>query len=413
VHVLVVLQHYHTPDCDTAARPWALVRALASEHRVTVLTTDAGRRKRITHDFDWVPDGARLETVRVPYANEMATPERLRAFLAYAAKALWTGLRGPRPDLVYASSTPLTVGAVGAALAARWRCPWVFEVQDLWPDFPIQMGALEAAGPARPLLRRALYGLEHFLYRSADRVVTVSPDMAAHVRQFTEARKVFSVEYGTDLDLLPQADVTQADGGTRATPSEPLRERLPVSEHTKIVLYAGNFGRANDLRTLVEAARRTPSRPRDVHFVFAGSGYHRPLLSRAARRLPGVSLLDPLPYPKTLALFEQVDLSLVSFLDRPVLSANAPSKFFDSLAAGTPVVVTNPGWTKHFVEQHRCGWYVPAEAPGALTHRLETLVHDDEQRCQAARNARRAARAHFDRAAHMNELLSIIEDVAR
>jgi glycosyltransferase involved in cell wall biosynthesis len=400
MHVAVLLQHYHTPDCATAARPWALVKALAKHHTVTVLTTAAWHERRLSHRFDWVPEGARLEILDVPYANEMSTSERLRSFLEYATKALWAGVQKKtfqdgRPDLVYASSTPLTVGAVGAALALRWRCPWIFEVRDLWPDFPVQMGTLNG----RPLLRRALYGLEHFLYRSADRLVTVSPGMVAHIEQFTAPRKVSLVEYGTDFEIL-----SQVGGEERKT----LPRLLP---NEQVVLYAGSFGRANDLPTLVQVARQLQSRS-DVRFVFAGSGYHRPLLERAARRLPGVSLLDPLPYPESLALFKRADLSLVSFLDRPVLATNAPSKFFDSLSAGTPVVVTNPGWTKTFVEEHRCGWYVPAERPAALARRVAAVLDDERARQSAAQNAQVAARAHFDRRVHMEKLLSIIEEVA-
>jgi glycosyltransferase involved in cell wall biosynthesis len=379
---------------------------LAKRHRVTAITADAWRERRLARRFDWSPPGVRLKSLDVPYTNDMTTPERLRSFLSYAGKALWEGAStngalARRPDLIYASSTPLTVGAVGAALSMRWRCPWIFEVRDLWPDFPVQMGALDG----HPLLRRALYGLEHFLYRSADHVVTASPDMAAHVQRFTAARKVSSIAYGTDFDMLSKQ--------VGASERDALRRRLHLEDDETVVLYAGSFGRANALPTLVEAARSFSGSPRRVRFVFAGAGYHRALLEQAARRLPHVSLLDPLPYPEALALFQLVDLSLVSFIDRPVLSTNAPSKFFDSLAAGTPVVVTNPGWTKDFVERHRCGWYAPAQQPGALHRRIGAAARDEQERRRAADNARRAARTHFDRAAHMNDIRSLIEDVAR
>ena len=398
VHIAVLTQYYHTPDCANAGRPWSLVNALAGAgHDVTVLTSGTWRARRLTHRFAWTPPGVRLRTVTVPYANDMSAGERVRAFLSFAARAFWEGLKIPRPDLIHAASTPLTVGAVGAALARRWQCPWVFEVHDLWPDFPVQMGALP-----HPLLQHPLYALERFLYRDAAHVITLSPGMAAHVQEFAPAHAVTSVAYGTDLDILSQVGTEERDA---------LRRRLQREEDEPMVLYAGSFGRANDLPTLVETARRCAGAC-PARFVFAGDGYHRPLLERAARRLPNVSLLDPLPYPETLALFELADLSLVPFLDRPVLSTNAPSKFFDSLAAGTPVVVTNPGWTRDFVERHRCGWYTPAERPDSLRRRIEAVVREEPERRRAARNARRAGRTHFDRAEHMGRLLSIIEDAA-
>ena len=113
-----------------------------------------------------------------------------------------------------------------------------------------------------------------------------------------------------------------------------------------------------------------------------------------------------------LALFERADLSLVPFLDRPVLAANAPSKFFDSLAAGTPVVVTNPGWTRRFVERHGCGWFVPPEAPGALADRTRAVLAAPDARARAAQNAREAARRHFNRTRMLDRYTALLEGVA-
>lgn len=395
MHVVVFCQYYHTPDCPTAARPYALVERLARDHEVTVVTTRAWEDRRLAERYPWVPPRARLVRLDVPYDNAMSSAQRLRAFLDYAVRALVHGLRTSRPDLILGSSTPLTT-AMAAAVVARLRnVPWIFEVRDLWPDFPVQMGALDWPG-----LRHALYALEAALYRSAAHVVTVSPDMEQHVRTVAPEAPTSMLCYGTDLQQVAAI----SDEQTRT-----LRDRFSLDRRF-LVLYAGTFGRANAIPTLLDAASRLSDRP-DVLIGFVGDGYHEPTVRRAARRHEHVRLIDPLPYPDALALFSVADLSLVSFVDRPVLAANAPSKFFDSLAAGTPVVVTTPGWTRRFVDRHDCGWFVPPGSPAALAARLDALLNTPDLLDAAGEKGRAAARRHFDRARIMDRYARLVDTV--
>ena len=397
MHIAVFLQHYHTPDCPTAARPYALVERLGRDHDVTVITTRAWEDTRQAHRFPWAPPGVDLVRFDVPYDNTMSAPKRLQAFLHYAGQALRHGLHMPRPDVVLGSSTPLTAAAVAGTVAQLRGLPWIFEVRDLWPAFPIQMGAVPDYG---------LHGLlrwgEAALYRSAAHVVTLSPDMEQHVQVQAPEASVTTQAYGAGLRYLDEV-------GDAAR--EHISERMSL-DRPHLVLYAGTFGRANAIPTLLDAARRLIDARSDVLVAFAGQGRHAPRVERAARRHDAIRRLAPLPYPETLALFERADLSLVSFLDRPVLAANAPGKLVDSLAAGTPVVVTNPGWTKRFVERHACGWFVPPESPEALAAQIQAVLASPDVLAKAGRAAETAARRHFDLEAMLDRYAALVDDVA-
>lgn len=394
VHIAVFCQHYHTPDCPTAGRPYALVCALAAHHDVTLITANMGRKRRITNDYSWVPPGVALHEVSVSYQNEMNAARRLLSFGRYAAQAALKGLAAGAPDIVLASSTPLTVPMVGALVARWYGVPWLFEVRDLWPDFPIQMGAVPAAGA-----QRALYALERYLYCNARHVVALSPDMASHVRRRSGHNRVSMNPYGTDLSLLRHAPIREAEA------------LCPLKDEQRLVLYAGSFGRANALPTLLDAAHRLRHRS-DIVWAFVGSGYHQPDIEAAARRLSNVRLLPPQPYPRTLALFKHATLSVTSFIDRPVLRANAPSKLMDSLAAGTPVIVTNPGWTKELVASGRCGWYVPPQTPENLAACVcQYMEQPSHIRARWSRNAIHLAHTRFDRAGHMQAYRQLIENL--
>lgn len=394
MHVLFFYQYYHTPDCAAAGRLYHLIERLAKRHRVTVVSTDAWLRQRTTDRYPLVPEGVDLRLFSIPHRNEMNIRQRLSAYARYALQSISAGLRLQDVDLVVGSSTPLTAAWGASVVARRHRVPWIFEVRDLWPDFPIQMGAVR-----NPLARKALYAVEHALYRSAAHVVTLSPDMEAHVRQQgVPAGRVTTLVNGADFSLA----ATSADD---ALP-EVLR-----SDDRAVVLFAGTFGRASDIPTLIDAARRLAHR-RDLVFVFVGSGYYRPALEQAATELPNLLVFPPVAHHQIYAWFRRAALSVVSFRDLPVLAANSPAKFFDSLAVGTPVLVTNPGWTRAFVERHRCGWYVPAERPDLLAARIEELVEHPEILAEAGCRGQTVAQQEFDREELAHRFIDLIEQVA-
>ena len=398
MHLLYVYQYYNTPDCAATARHYHYLRHLARRHRITLLTTRTYYDARLTDRFEWVPDNVDLRMLDVPYANQMGTSARLRAYTAFAARACLEGLRLPRPDLVFGTSTPLTAAWAAREIARLKRVPWVFEVRDLWPDFPVQMGAIR-----NPLTCRALYGLERALYRSAAHVLTLSTDMEAHVRSCgVPPERVSTLVHGSDLDLLDAC----TDDDVAA-----LRAAHGLSD-TFVVLYGGTLGRANAIPTLIDAARRLTHRS-DIRFVFAGEGYYADHLADASRKVDHVLLLPPQPLHRMLCWFRLADLSLVSFADRPVLATNSPAKFFDSLSAGTPVIVTNPGWTKAFVETHGCGWAVPPEDPAALADQITRIVDTPGLHAAAARRAHDVARPMFDRRQLARQFEAVLEGAAR
>jgi glycosyltransferase involved in cell wall biosynthesis len=397
MHVLAFIHHYHTPDCATAARPYSLIRRLARDHTVTLVTSNAWRRRRRSHRLPWVPPSVRLIEHAVEYDNAMGTGRRLQAFASYAARALASGLRVSSPDVIFATSTPLTTPAA-AMLVARWHnVPWVFEVRDLWPDFPIQMGAVPWRSLHAPLRR-----LERMLYRSADHVIGLSPDMTAHVEALAPSTPASTVLYGTDLSLVDAVPNKAVDRVRAAL--------APNGEH--IVLYAGTFGRANAIPSLIKTARLLRDR-RDVRMVFAGDGFHAGRVRDAARRLPGVRYCPAQPLPATLALFQAADLSICSFIDRPVLGANAPGKLFDSLATGTPVITTNPGWAARLLRREQCGWSVPPESPSALRDMICDVIDRPSALDAAGRAAESYARAHLQREAAVDRINRVITETAR
>lgn len=399
MHIAVFSQYHTNPDCPATSRHYALLGHIAKTHRVTLLTTPAWESQRLTQEFAWVPEGVELRQADVPYDNKMGPARRALSFAQYAAWAVRQGLRIDKPDVIWGISTPLTA-AWAAARVAKWRrVPWVFEVQDLWPSFPVAMGAVPTA-----LARQQLFRLEKRLYESARHVVPLSPDMTRYVTDLgISADKVTTVLNGTDLDLA-----------AHATPEAVAAlQQAQGLEGQRVVLYAGTFGRANDIPTLVAAAEAMVAAEEDMTWLFLGHGFHAPLVAAAAARWPGrIRLVGGQPRHAVFRWFKLAAVSVVSFLDLPVLDANSPAKLYDSLVMGTPVVVTNQGWTKALVEREGCGWYVPAGDVMALARKLRELLGQPGELQAAGQRGKELAKRNFDRQELAVKMQQILEDAA-
>lgn len=396
MHIAVFSQYHTNPDCPATSRHYTLLTELAKQHRITLLTTPAWRPQQLTHEWPWVPPGVELLEANIPYENTMGPARRALAFAQYAAWAVRAGRRIARPDVVWGISTPLTAAWAASRVARHWRVPWVFEVQDLWPSFPVAMGAVPTA-----LARQQLFALEKRLYQRAAHIVPLSPDMSQYVAQLgISDTKITTLLNGTDLDLA-----------ARATPDAVAKlraeQRLPKDQ---TVLYAGTFGRANDIPTVVAAAEALVAADPAVTFLFLGHGYYAPLVAAAAARWPGrIRLVGGQARHAVFNWFALADVTVVSFLGLPVLDTNSPAKLYDALAVGTPVVVTNKGWTKALVEQHNCGWYTPAGDAVAMAACLQQALADPPALAAAGQRGRALAHAEFDRIAIAGRMQRLLE----
>jgi len=399
LHVAVFSQYHTSPDCPATSRHYTLLAELVKHHRVTLLTTPAWRSQQLTQEFAWVPPGVELLEAAVPYDNKMGPARRALAFAQYALWAVRAGRRIARPDVVWGISTPLTAAWAAARVARHWRVPWVFEVQDLWPSFPVAMGAVPTA-----LARQQLFALEKRLYDSASHIVPLSPDMSAYVANLgVPASNITTLLNGTDLDLA-----------ARATPEAvaALRQAQDLGGQ-RVVLYAGTFGRANDMPTVVAAAQAMVTADPTVTWLFLGHGYYAPLVAAAAARWPGrIRLVGGQPRHSVFSWFALADVAVVSFLGLPVLDTNSPAKLYDALAVGTPVVVTNKGWTKTLVEQHGCGWYAPAGDAPALAAQLRAVLATPITLAEAGERGRQLALRAFDRQQLATQMEQILEAAA-
>lgn len=406
MRILYIHQFFATRESDLGLiRSYEFARRWVQDgHEVTVITSDS----RLPETFSkatfsrGIIDGIDVRSVRVSYSNYMSYARRIWSFLLFTFGATWLALRSPRPDVIFATSTPLTVGIPGRAAAAMRRVPFVFEVRDLWPEAAIQMGAFSRTG----LIGRFAKQLERYLYRHAAHVIALSPGMVAGVIQEGLApERVHMIPNSADLDLF------------HASAKD---EEFTAKYHLEgkfVVGYAGAIGPTNAVELQVpQAARVLKERGRDdIVFVIAGDGKCLPQLQADKEKyeLDNLLLVGSIPKREVPALTRSSDMLMTLFADVPILATNSPNKFFDALASARPVLVNQPGWTRDLVEENQAGVAVPAGDGVAMADAIMRLASDPALTKRMGHNARKLAEERFDRDALASQALAVLEAAIR
>ena len=343
-------------------------------------------------------DGINVHWLSVRYNNKMGSLKRIVAFLKFAI------LAGPRArsiggDLVFASSTPLTIALPAIYAAKRLKIPMVFEVRDLWPELPIAIGAIR-----NRLIIRLTRWLERYAYQNSSRIIALSPGMADGICKSGYPRKYVKV-------------IPNSCDNTLFYPSDALAQQFrldhPELGHRKIVLYAGTFGRINGVGFLPELAARLKNKHPDVCFVSIGSGAEFESVRLKADRL-GVLQKNYFQYeamPKTdlVKAFQAATISMSLFIDLPEMRHNSANKFFDTLASGTAVAINYGGWQKDIIKQHKVGISLSPTA-NIAAKQLSKLLQNSHEIHEMSIAARYLAENSFDRDVLAQSLILVLRE---
>lgn len=362
-------------------------------HQVTMITTSPSINQKMKIEFI---DGVKVIYLRVPYDQSMGLLARLKSFLSFMIKSSLAALKEKSIDFTIATSTPLTVGF--PALILKWvaKKPFIFEVRDLWPEVPIQMGALR-----NPFLIKMLRKLERIIYREATHIVALSPGMKDGILKYVEKKKVSMIPNMAKIEVFGNRDKKIK-----------LHKQLKFKSDTFKVVHFGALGKANGAMSIIETAIILKNNP-SIEFVFLGGGANEKDLKIKCIKhdLNNVKFLGNFPMNITAEIVNLCDVSIVSFLDLPILYTNSPNKFFDSLSAGKPIIVNSAGWTKELVEKYNCGKYVDPKNPSDLANVIQEFKNSPEKVKEFGMASRRLAEDKFDKSILCKEFVSVVHKV--
>lgn len=395
-------QYFLTPEMAGGTRSYEIARRLVSMgHSVRMITAASSP---VATSRDWsveTIEGIEVHWLSVPYDNKMSYPARIAAFARFASAATLRASQYPT-DLIFATSTPLTI-AVPGLVSSRWRrVPMVFEVRDMWPDVPIALGAL-----GNPVLRMGARLLEQMAYRGAEHIVALAPGMREDiVAKGISPAKVSINPNGADFDIF----------GGKPPVAVSVRSEHDWMLSRKMVLYTGTIGKANGLEYAVELAAAMLDLDPEVRFPVIGDGAEgERIRAMAAERGVldrNIFFLGRLNKRDASRWVRECDIMLALFAGPKAVWKDAvQNKFFDALAGGKPTANNFDGWQTRIAIKSGSGLLLDPADPVAAARMLHARLCDDLWMQNASAAAMKLGREQFDRDLLVSRLEAILRGV--
>ena len=285
-------------------------------------------------------------------------------YLSFMITAFFAGLLQKKPDVIVATSPQFFTAISGWLLAFFRRLPFVFELRDIWPASIIAVGAMK-----KNLSFIFLEKLELFLYRRSDAIIALTESFKLELTERgIESNKIHVVLNGVDLDFFQPAE------------SKDLKLISDYSLQKKFIVgYIGTLGMAHGLEVVIEAAKELTT-DREVIFMLVGSGAAKNKLVEAVKRenLNNIFFIDTQPKKFIRSYFSLCDLSLIHLKNNKVFSKVIPSKIFESMGMGVPILMALPeGEATKIVNDNNCGVVIPPEDGFQLAKTITRLKSDN------------------------------------
>lgn len=386
MRIIYIHQYFVTPSMPGGTRSYEQARRLVElGHDVHVLTTTTTEVSSLAWRTT-IEGGIHVHWLPVPYSNHMSFRRRIWAFSQFAILASFKAVR-LGGDVIFATSTPLTVAIPGMVAARLRRARFVFEVRDLWPEQPIEAGALR-----NPLAIWLAFALARAAYRAAAHVIALSQGMADGVAaQGCPVAKISVVPNASDLDLFADADQRGRE----------FRSANAWLKNRPLVVYAGAFGLVNGVSYLVRVAAEMARIDPEVRFLLVGGGAEVGLVRSLAEDL-GVLGKSLFIRPEVIKTEVPAILGAATFATSVVvplerMSANSANKFFDALAAGAPIAINHGGWQADLLRETGAGLVLdPLDVAKAAVH-LAGHIRDQAWLAKARCASHELARTRFSR----------------
>lgn len=370
-------------------------------HDVTVITCAPNFPKGQVHEGytnKWYQT-ERMDGIKVVRVKTFINPNkgillRMLDFLSFMVTGFFASLAQHRPDVVVATSPQFFTAVAGWLVGVCRRRPFVLELGDIWPASIVAVGAMEESSLIRMLER-----LELFLYRRSDAIVALTPSFKKNlVSRGIDGDKISIVINGVDTSRFqkkPRDEALVAEWGLTGQ---------------FVIGYIGTHGMAHGLSNVLQAAAHLRGND-SVKFLFVGDGAERDdlIAEASAEKLTNVQFVESQPREKVPSIWSVCDIALVHLRDSAVFSEVIPSKIFEAMAMGVPILLVTPkGIASDIVLSTRSGLWVPAERPEKLGKICAALAGKGRLLALLSRNGA-AASGSFSRRRQAEEMLQILE----
>jgi len=380
MRITYIHQYFSTLDSAGGVRSYIFSKYLASKgHAVTIITSDNSLPEKYKSMKKFEVDGIEVISVKTNYAPKLNFTQRVLAFIKFMIFSSYLALKTSQ-DIIFATSTPLTVALPGLVVKFIKRVPFVFEVRDLWPDVPIELGIIKNS-----LLIFILKLFEKIAYRFADRIVCISEGIREKI-PIPDKKKV-CVPTGCDLDLF------------NTNKNSRWKQEAGIASRSLFV-FTGAIGVANCPEYLMEAAKILKGKKlEDISIAFVGNGSAKEGVKKMkdSYHLDNVFIFNPVPKRRLPEILASADAGIILHGLSPTYRETAsPNKFYDYIAAGLPIIFNFQGPLKDLILEKRAGYYVDYQSPEQLSEVLLHISRNKSEALEFGKNARLLAEEKFD-----------------
>ena len=376
---ILLINHYAGSDYHGMEfRPYYMAREWKSMgHNVTILGADFSHLRKknpvVQEDFqEEIIDGITYVWVKTPEykGNGVGRIKNISTFM-WKLRCNYKKIADKyKPDAVIASSTyPLDIYPAHR-IAKRCNAKLCFEIHDLWPLSPMEIGGFSEKNPAIIVLQRA----EDFAFKNSDVIVSILPDADKHIKE-----RGFSTD---KFVYVPNGIIVNDE--EKNPPMEKTIERLQELKEQGYFLvgYTGNHSPANVLDTLIDAGKNTTDEK--VKYILIGNGNVKDELIEYAKpnNVTNVEFLDPILKDNMDNALQLLDVCFISLKKQNLFNYGvSPNKLFDYMMAARPVIYAVEA-SNDPVKDCGCGITVPAEDPKAVAEAVIKIKNltDEEKR---------------------------------
>jgi glycosyltransferase involved in cell wall biosynthesis len=397
--ILYFHQYFNTPEMSGGTRSYEMARRLvAAGHEVHIITSWLKETNEKTW-FTTIEAGIHVHWFPNFYNNKMSYSDRIKAFFRFAYHATKKG-KSLNADLVFATSTPLTIAIPAIFTARAIKVPMVFEVRDLWPELPIAMGALN-----NKVFQKLAYQLEDWAYKNSSAVVALSPGMKDGIVKTGYPRERVAVIPNSSDNELFTIDEEHA---------RQFRVKYDWLQDRPLIVYTGTFGHINGVGYLVELATKLKKLNPEIRILLIGDGVEFEKVEMLAKQQEVLNInlfmMKQIPKKQIPTVLSAATLCTALFIDKPEMRANSANKFFDALAASTPILINYGGWMVDLIEKNQCGLVTWNKSIDQAAEEVVSLIANKQRLNEYALNAKKLAMTQFSRdqlAAQLNQVFQL------
>lgn len=402
MRLLYIHQYFTFPQSSGGTRSYDLSKAFVAHGiDVTIITTSAMMKDLHNPDKKrWIyieKEGIKFWILDSSYDQKMSITRRLIAFFGFLWFGTFKGLR-IKADIVLATSTPFTVAIPAIIKKVFHKTPYIFEVRDVWPEGPIKLGYIK-----NKVFIWLLHEYERLIYKNAVKIVALSTGMKHNIS--TRYKAIHKIE------VIP--NISEVNRFADLSHKVDLNINLQAK---KAVLYAGTMGPVNNIIYVAKFAELLKEiNQLNIVFLIVGDGNEKKQIQEycVAKGLLNLNVFfidkiskNALPY-----LYSTCTMGSSYVLDNKIKWDNSANKFFDTLAAGRPILINHRGWQAELIEAENIGYILPPHPNLEDARQFADYIFNDALLLEQGRNARKIAMEQFSLEVASEKYLTILKQI--